>query len=214
MPLAVAGMRPAAMRPAVMPLRRARINTSTGGSVTTSITTTAATRCVSLRPGGSARCAAATVGATGATAGIGIGGTADAGSYGERPSAVSRAISALVLHDGVVGRHSLYYAKRYLLRVAKTQQQYEVVAPPDGVEASAATQPPPSNDLFVYPSSGQSAEQQSKDRTECQAWASGQTGFNPTMAGGGVAPDQAVSKRNDYFRAQVSCLEGRGYTVR
>jgi hypothetical protein len=25
---------------------------------------------------------------------------------------------------------------------------------------------------------------------------------------------EAVNKRNDYFRAQVSCLEGRGYTVR
>lgn len=62
--------------------------------------------------------------------------------------------------------------------------------------------------------SGQSAAQQSKERAECQVWASSRKGFNPTVAGGGVALDQAVNKRNDYFRARVSCLEGRGYTVR
>ena len=28
-----------------------------------------------------------------------------------------------------------------------------------------------------------------------------------------VPSDQAARKRIDYFRAQVSCLEGRGYTV-
>ena len=87
-------------------------------------------------------------------------------------------------------------------------------APPDGIEASGSTQAPPSDQLFVYPKNGQSSEQQSKDDYECHRWAVDQTGFDPTEAGGGVAPEQAVNKRNDYFRAKVSCLEGRGYTVR
>jgi hypothetical protein len=106
-----------------------------------------------------------------------------------------------------------YYANDTYYVWDDVQQQYEVAKPPDEAAGSGSTQPPPSNELFVYPSSGQSAAQQSKDRAECQAWATSQTGFNPTVAGGGVAPDQAA-KRNDYFRAQVSCLEGRGYTVR
>ncbi|HMK87921.1 MAG TPA: DUF6515 family protein [Steroidobacteraceae bacterium] len=111
-----------------------------------------------------------------------------------------------------------YYANDTYYVWDDAQQQYEVVEPPPGAESGGATQPPtlppPSDQLFVYPSSGQSAEQQARDGAECQRWATGQTGFDPTVAGGGVPPDQAVAKRNDYFRADVSCLEGRGYTVR
>lgn len=107
-----------------------------------------------------------------------------------------------------------YYANDTYYVWDDAQQQYEIVAPPTGVEGGGAIQPPASDQLFVYPSSGQTSEQQSRDRIECQRWAAGRTGFDPTAAGGGVSPDQAVAKRNDYFRAQVSCLEGRGYTVR
>ena len=42
----------------------------------------------------------------------------------------------------------------------------------------------------------------------------GQSGFDPTLPGGGVPADQATQKRSDHFRADVVCLEGRGYTVR
>lgn len=34
-------------------------------------------------------------------------------------------------------------------------------------------------DLFIYPAKGQSPEQQAKDKGECQAWATQQTGFDP-----------------------------------
>jgi hypothetical protein len=35
------------------------------------------------------------------------------------------------------------------------------------------------DDLFVYPTKNQSAEQQDKDKWECRAWATKQTGFDP-----------------------------------
>ena len=107
-----------------------------------------------------------------------------------------------------------YYANDTYYVWDDAQQAYEVVAPPDGVETSGVTQPPPSDQLFVYPKAGQPPEQQARDRQECQQWARGQSGFDPAAAGGGVPADQFVQKRNDYFRAQVSCLEGRDYTVR
>jgi hypothetical protein len=107
-----------------------------------------------------------------------------------------------------------YYANDTYYLWDDTRQQYEVVTPPDGVETNATIQPPASDQLFVYPKSGQSSEQQANDRNECQRWAISQSGFDPTLAGAGVAPGQAVQKRNDYFRAQVSCLEGRGYSVK
>ena len=59
--------------------------------------------------------------------------------------------------------------------------------PPEDVEQQATTQPPPSDDLFVYPQHGQSDEQQSTDKYECHKWAAGQSGFDPTQSGGGVA---------------------------
>jgi hypothetical protein len=34
-------------------------------------------------------------------------------------------------------------------------------------------------ELFIYPSKGQSAAQQDKDKYECYGWAKGQTGFDP-----------------------------------
>jgi hypothetical protein len=109
-------------------------------------------------------------------------------------------------------------------------QGYEVVEPP--ADPSTAVQgpqgpaypgaPPPApgsahpegEDLFIYPQGGQSPDQQATDRYECHTWAASQTGFDPTQAGGGVAPDQTVAKGADYKRAMRACLEGRGYSVR
>ena len=58
------------------------------------------------------------------------------------------------------------------------------------------------------------SEQQSTDKYECHKWAAGQSGFDPTQSGGGVAADQSGSMRADYQRALQACLEGRGYSVR
>jgi hypothetical protein len=123
-----------------------------------------------------------------------------------------------------------YYYANDTYYVYGGEQGYEVVeAPADAGNAIPGPQgpsypggPPPSmngpppadEDLFIYPQSGQSPEQQADDRYQCHAWATQQTGFDPTQAGGGVAPDQTVSKGADYRRAMRACLEGRGYSVR
>jgi hypothetical protein len=39
--------------------------------------------------------------------------------------------------------------------------------------------PVPAQEMFFYPSQGQSSEQQSKDQGECHAWAVQQTAFDP-----------------------------------
>ena len=84
-----------------------------------------------------------------------------------------------------------------------------------GAPAPSSNGPPPEGEnIFVYPQRGQSPEQQANDRYECHQWAATQTGFDPTQAGGGVAPDETVAKGEDYRRAMQACLEGRGYSVR
>ena len=49
-------------------------------------------------------------------------------------------------------------------------------------------------DLFIYPSGGQSAEQQRRDSLECRLWAIDQTGFDPTapLPNNPSAPPQAA----------------------
>ena len=72
----------------------------------------------------------------------------------------------------------------------------------------------PYGHLDRYPQNGTSYSQQARDQYECDIAAVKQTGFDPTQAGGGVAPDQTVTKGEDYKRAMRACLEGRGYSVR
>jgi len=73
-------------------------------------------------------------------------------------------------------------------------------APADQVQGDpqAAGAPPPAGQVFMYPKNGQSEEQQSTDKRECQQWASSQA--NPQN------PD-------DYRRAMMACIEGRGYSA-
>jgi hypothetical protein len=72
----------------------------------------------------------------------------------------------------------------------------------------------PSQDFFIYRRNGQDELQQARDRYECHTWAKRQTGFDPTLPAGGVAPENSVQKRADYQRAISACLDGRGYTIR
>ncbi len=87
--------------------------------------------------------------------------------------------------------------------------------------------PPMSDELYAYPKNGQSPEQQSTDKSQCRAWASGQVAGAPPAPGGapnavpgtpgaqgapGAAPP-GVAQRQDYLRAEAACLEARGYSV-
>ena len=92
--------------------------------------------------------------------------------------------------------------------------QYEVVNPPSGIESGGTTQAPATDSIYVYPRNGQSSEQQAKDRYECHRAAVAATGYDPTVAGGGVAPDASANRRADYMRAQSACLDARGYSVK
>jgi Family of unknown function (DUF6515) len=110
-----------------------------------------------------------------------------------------------------------YYANDTYYVWRDSDQQYEVVAPPDEQAASTDAPPPapsPNGDVFIYPKNGQSDEQQSRDKYECHKWAQSESGFDPTQPGGGVSPDQANAKRASYQRAMGACLEGRGYSVK
>jgi Family of unknown function (DUF6515) len=117
-----------------------------------------------------------------------------------------------------VGGAPYYYANDAYYVWRDTDQQYEVVDPPD--EQAANTEPPapapPSaaGDVFIYPKNGQSEEDQARDKYECHKWAQNESGFDPTQANGGVPPEQANSKRAAYQRAMSACLEGRGYSVK
>jgi hypothetical protein len=112
-----------------------------------------------------------------------------------------------------------YYADNVYYSWQPDQNGYAVVDPPDNADSpSQPPAPPPSatdsatNDLMIYPKNGQSKDQQAADQYECNNWARGQTGFDPTQPGGGVSgnPDSA---RNNYDRAMSACLQGRGYQV-
>ena len=95
------------------------------------------------------------------------------------------------------------------------EAQYQVVPPPANADNADVGQAPSAvADLYVYPNAGQSADQQSTDRYECHRWAVDQTGFDPTRANGGVAPEATGQASDAYRRAEGACLQGRGYTVR
>lgn len=50
------------------------------------------------------------------------------------------------------------------------------------IGAPPAATPAGAQDVYAYPTAGQSAERQSRDRFECHQWAVQQTGFDPTSA--------------------------------
>ncbi len=106
-----------------------------------------------------------------------------------------------------------YYANDTYYIWDDSTERYQVVEPPAGIDKTATTQAPASDQLFAYPKNGQSAAQQKTDRNECDHWAAEQSGFDPSAADGGVPADPVTVKRNDYLRAEATCLEGRGYTV-
>jgi hypothetical protein len=118
-----------------------------------------------------------------------------------------------------LGGSPYYYANDTYYQWSAAQNGYTVANPPAGADQPGG--PPPdvaaaaqADNAYIYPKNGQSQEQQAADRFECHDWARNQTGFDPTQAGGGVAPPENGSKREQYQRAMGACLEARGYSVK
>jgi len=106
-----------------------------------------------------------------------------------------------------------YYANDNFYQWNGSVGQYQTVQAPHGLTSQVATQGSENLNLFAYPKNGQTTEQQSTDRVECQQWAMGQTGIDSRPAGSIAAPALPAAKRQDYLRAQAACLQGRGYSV-
>lgn len=116
-----------------------------------------------------------------------------------------------------VGGFPYYYANDTYYVWRSERRAYEIVEPPDNSSVSTAATSSESSaggDIFVYPKNGQNEEQTARDKYECHRWATSETGFDPTVAGGGVPTEQNGAKRADYQRAMGACLEGRGYSVK
>jgi hypothetical protein len=82
--------------------------------------------------------------------------------------------------------------------------RFEVLTAAAGSPLAGAAPPR----VFVYAKSGQSKEQQAKDRAECEATAASQSGYDTAH------PAADGAKRATYTAALSACLEPRGYTVR
>ena len=108
-----------------------------------------------------------------------------------------------------------YYANDAYYVWDAGRNEYQVVAPPSGVDAAGMTPAPvvpgASDQLFAYPTKGQPPEQQANDRAECNRWAMAESGYDPTATDAAAQPRD---KRNAYFRAQAACLGSLGYTVK
>lgn len=110
-----------------------------------------------------------------------------------------------------VGSIPYYYANS--VYYVSVPGGYAVVDPPQGPLAELPL--PPSEQVFVYPRKGQDEAEQADDKYACHKWATGQTGFDPTLPpDAGLEGSRLAQKRSDYQRAMAACLEGRGYTVR
>jgi hypothetical protein len=57
---------------------------------------------------------------------------------------------------------------------------------------------------FIYPSKGQSAEQQKKDEYECHQWAVQQTGFDPTKPATTAAPAPSGPAKGSAVKGAVA----------
>jgi len=119
------------------------------------------------------------------------------------------------------GGVSYYYANDLYYTWSPERYGYVVTNPPPVADESsetystapdATTQGSGSGpgDIFVYPRNGQSEEQTAQDRFECHQWAVNQTGFDPTL---GQSQASTAGSSEDYRRAIIACLDGRGYSA-
>jgi len=117
------------------------------------------------------------------------------------------------------GGVSYYYANDLYYTWSPDHYGYTVTNPPPIAEDTSGTystapdqadQGSGPGDLYVYPRNGQSEEQTAQDRYECHQWAVNQTGFDPTL---GQEQASTAGSSDDYHRAIIACLDGRGYSA-
>lgn len=111
-----------------------------------------------------------------------------------------------------VGGIPYYYANDVYYTWSPERNGYVVTEPPANI--SEQTVQPLAEELFIYPSQGQSEQKQADDRYACHSWGVKQTGYDPSRPPENMSREELVSKREDYQRAMKACLEGRGYSVR
>jgi hypothetical protein len=107
-----------------------------------------------------------------------------------------------------------YYADNVYYQWQPSANGYAVVDPPPGADQPGEPPAAAGDDFYIYPKNGQTQEQQAADQYECHNWSKSQTGFDPTQQGGGAAPNETGSRREQYQRAMNACLEARGYSVK
>jgi hypothetical protein len=93
-------------------------------------------------------------------------------------------------------------------------QRRNAPQPANVVQLRGTLQAGPDGDWIVEPLNGVSYSQLATDRYQCDIWAVGQTGFDPSEDDGGVPPEAVPAKRADYLRAEAVCFQARGYIVR
>ena len=108
-----------------------------------------------------------------------------------------------------------YYANDAYYVWDAGRNEYQVVAPPSGLDAAGTTPAPvvagASDQLFAYPTKGQPPEQQTNDRTECNQWAQTESGYDPTAADAAATRTELLDATNR--RATVERMlakQGRG----
>ena len=110
------------------------------------------------------------------------------------------------------GGSPYYYADETYYQWHPARREYVVTEPPRA-ESKAASEPV-SEEIYAYPRSGQSEQQQATDRDECHQWAVARTGYDPNRPPGNVAETDMTTNRSNYHRAEAACLDARGYSVK
>jgi len=107
-----------------------------------------------------------------------------------------------------IGPRRYFYVNHTYYLWDRQRHDYVVVDEPEGAEnAVIDAARGESSEIYAYPASGQSAEDQERDYYDCHLWAVEQADFDPTLEG------QNIDNDRDYRRAMVACLQGRGYSV-
>jgi hypothetical protein len=101
-----------------------------------------------------------------------------------------------------------YFANDIYYRWDLAQRAYVVSEPPTEQTQDKMPAENDSDHLFAYPRNGQTDEQKTVDVNECKQWAVKQVGDAT------AASDTDPQQRDSLRRAQMACLEGRGYTVK